>query len=164
MQNDDANLLEATTLNLIKDDAGRLDLEYPAGSLHDIYLVPCFPLSRRGQMVSVRNQDGDEVALLDDLERLPPEARGLAVSELDRSYFMPRITSVLHAEEKLNVLTMDIETDRGERTIQVRNPRRRLRKLPGNRIIVHDADGNRYEIRRLNELSTYAQDALGQYL
>jgi hypothetical protein len=162
---DDTPVLDAAACTCRRNDTGGLDIEIRDGdSFLDVHLIPTFPLSRRRKMVAVRDRDGEEVALIDDVARLNADSRQVAEEELERAYFMPRITEILEAEEELNVLTLECETDRGPRTVQIRNARRSIRKLPHNRVVIRDVDGNRYEIRNLDALSLYARNALTQYI
>ena len=76
--------------------------------------------------------------------------------ELDRTYFPCRITQVHDISVRYHVPTWDVQTDRGRRVFEIRSSRRDLHVLPGGRILINDADGNRYEIpdyRRLERIS-----------
>jgi hypothetical protein len=115
-------------------------------------------------MISVRDAEGEEVGLIDDISMLDGKSRALMQAELEKSYFMPRISNILYCEEKLNVVTMEVETDRGDRTFQIRNVRRNIRNLPHYRIVIKDVDGNRYEIPDWTELPGPARSYLLQYI
>lgn len=157
-------ILKASECKCSRQPSGRLNITFSDGKLEDVHMVPSFPLSRRGRMVAILNAEGEEVAMLDRIGNLDPSSRRVAVEELERSYFMPRIVLIESDKEELGVLTLDVLTDRGSRTIQIRNPRRSFRKLPNNRVAIRDVDGNRYEIRDWTELDRYARELIGQYL
>ena len=157
-------VLDASRCRCRREDNGRLDIAFPGGELEDVQLIPTFPLSRRLRMIAVRNADGDEVALIDDASKLEAASREVMQEELERSYFMPRITNILGAEEKLSILTLEVETDRGPRTIDIRNARRSFRRLARSRVVIRDVDGNRYEVRNWTRLPAYGRDLIGQYL
>lgn len=143
---------------------GRLDIIYPDGEFADVQLIPTFPLSQRHHMVAVLDVEGNEIALIDDVSHFDNESRRVVKDELDRSYFMPRIEDITHAEERLGVLTIETKTNRGERTVQIRNARRSIRKLPNRRVVILDVDGNRYEVKDWMELPAYGRDLLSQYM
>jgi hypothetical protein len=77
---------------------------------------------------------------------------------------MPRIVDVLAIREKLNVLAWDVETDRGQRTFEVRYVRQNVRGLGRQRLIIRDVDGNRYEIRNWRAFPQRAQRLIERYL
>jgi hypothetical protein len=72
-------------------------------------------------------------------------------TELKIEYFMPMITKINSMVENHGVMKFDVETDKGRRIFETRY-REDIRKLSGLRIIIRDADGNRYEIKNHREL------------
>ena len=157
-------VIDASCSECARRESGELDLKYPGGDLLDIQLVPTFPLSRRMRMISVQDTDGNELALIADASEFDGDSRRAVKEELDRSYFMPIVTDIKHAEEKLGVLTLETETDHGPRTAQIRNARRSIRKLSHNRVLIRDVDSNRYEVRDWTQLPAYGRDLLAQYM
>ncbi len=157
-------ILDAAGTTCSRQPSGHLNIAHPEGEWSDVHVTPTFPLSRRNAMVAVRDSTGEEVALLDDISKLDSASREIMTEEMERSYFMPRITDILYAEEKMNVLTLEAETDRGPRTIQLRNPRRAIRKLPRNRVVIRDVDNNRYEIKDWTSLPLYGRELLSQHM
>ncbi len=157
-------ILDAAGVNCSRKPNGHLYVVHSEGEWSDVHVTPTFPLSKRNAMVAVRNTAGEEVALLDDVSKLDSDSREIMSEEMERSYFMPRITDILFAEEKMNVLTIEAETDRGPRTVQLRNPRRAIRKLPHNRVVIRDVDNNRYEIKDWTALPIYGRELLSQHM
>lgn len=160
----DEMVIDAAPVKCSRRDGGGLDMELPGRKLSDVNLIPAFPISGRKRMIAVLDKKGEELGFIDDISKLDSESRAVVKEELERSYFMPRITDIIEAEEKLSVLTLETETDRGERIIQVRNPRQSIRKLPHNRVVIKDVDGNRYEIRDWTSLPSYGRELLVQYM
>ena len=160
----DTPILDCATVACKRGDNGHLRLLCPDREWEDVHFTPTFPLSRRFRLVAVRNPEGNEIAMLDDVAKLDPESKQIVADEMERSYFMPVITDILSVEEKLNVLTLEVETDRGPRTVQLRNPRKSIRKLPRSRVVIGDVDNNRYEIRDWTQLAGYGRELLGQYM
>lgn len=122
------------------------------------------PITDPHRMVSVRDDDGEEVGILADVNELEPVSRQVVLEELERTYFMPRITDILDVEEDLGVVSWRVATDKGERTFQVRNVRQNVRKFRGRRLVIKDVDGNRYEIRDWAALPDPAGKLLQPYL
>jgi hypothetical protein len=127
-------------------------------------VMSAFPLTSPGRMVSVRDEEGQEIGLLDDIHGLDPESRQIIRAELERSYFMPRITDILDVREEHRVVTWEVETNRGPRTFQVRHVRQNVRRMGRRRLVIKDVDGNRYEIRDWMDLPPLAQKLIQIYL
>ncbi|MFP4056053.1 MAG: DUF1854 domain-containing protein [Candidatus Brocadiia bacterium] len=164
MPDHDIALLKASELRVRRDEEGCLILTYggrtqPLGSV-----MGAFPLTRPGRMVSLRNAEGEEIGMLDNVGALDPESRDIMRQELERSYFMPRILDIADIREELNVVTWEVETNRGPRTFQVRNVRQNVRRMGRRRFVVKDVDGNRYEIRDWANLPAPAQKLIEVYL
>ena len=76
--------------------------------------------------------------------------------ELERLYFLPKIVRIRGVTEEYGVLRVEVDTDKGPRTFEVRT-REHIRFLPNGRILLRDLDGNRYEIPRLADLDGFSQ-------
>ena len=157
-------LLDAATLRCLKDTEGRLVISGDTREVRAFSILTAFPITRPGHMVSVRDADGEEVAIIDDISKLDPNSREVVQQELEKSYFMPRITDIIYSEEKLGVLTMEVDTDKGSRTFQIRNIRKSIRQVGKGRVIIRDVDGNRYEIPHWASLYSRGRNILMEYL
>ena len=73
--------------------------------------------------------------------------------------FHRAISSLLGEEH--SVIYMEVETSSGPRTIYVRGYRNKIRALPGNRALIEDVEGNRYEVRNLDSFPKLTRDILG---
>ena len=49
-------------------------------------------------------------------------------------------------KENHGIMKFDVDTDKGQREFETRY-KEDIRKLPAGRVIIKDADGNRYEIK-----------------
>ena len=59
---------------------------------------------------------------------------------------IPKITKVYECYEKHYVLHMVVDTDQGHRQIHIRNRYSDMKLLYDGRVLIRDADDNRYEI------------------
>ncbi len=135
------------------------------GETHTVGTVAmAFPLSNPKRMVVIRDENGGEVGILDDLRGLDADSQQVVREELEKSYFMPHIVDVERINEELDVVTWKVVTDRGARTFQVRSARNSIRKLGGRRLIIRDVDGNRFQIRDWFELSPRARRLVEEHL
>jgi hypothetical protein len=141
-----------TATNLYRDTFGLLKLK-PEDGADEIVVRPmrAFPLSDPEQYVALLDTEGNEVALIPHLAELPPKPRELLVQELEKSYFLPELVRVLEITDDFGIQRWEVETDRGPRVFEVRS-REDLRWLHPGHLIVRDVDGNRYEIKRFDDL------------
>ena len=115
-----------------------------------------FPLTRDDCFIVVQDCDGKEIGSLARLDALDRDSRQAVEDELERAYFTPRIQRIAKVTVANRVPRWEVETDRGPRTFEIYSSRRDVRLLDAGRILVQDADGNRYEIpdyRRLEPAS-----------
>ena len=115
-----------------------------------------FPLTRGDCFIVVQDREGKEIGSLDRLDALDPASRQAVEEELERAYFTPRIQRIVKVTTAYRVPRWEVETDRGPRAFEIYSSRRDVRLLGGGRVLVQDADGNRYEIpdyRRLDPAS-----------
>ena len=156
-------LIKAPDVRFARNAEGRVILRRGGERLVVGNVLSAFPLTRPGRMVSIRDEQGEEVGVLDDVHALDPESRHILLDELERSYFMPRITDIVAVKEDLGVVSWEVETNRGPRTFDVRRVRQNVRRMGLRRLVIKDVDGNRYEIRDWQELPSAAQRLIQVY-
>jgi hypothetical protein len=153
-----------TADNLYRDTFGILKLSRePAGEEIDVRPMRAFPLSDADHFVALLDGDGNEVALIPDLAELPAKPRALLLQELEKSYFVPELVRVLEITDDFGIQRWEVETDRGPRVFEVRG-REDLRWLHPGQLIVRDVDGNRYEIKRFDDLDAPSRLKIEGYL
>jgi len=158
------NMLDPKKVRLHKDAFNRISLtilnekEYP-----EVRPVMSFPITDSESYVSfyeiVDGKRGKEIGIIENIDKLDPESKKLLKAELKREYFMPRIVKINSMTESHGVMKFDVETDKGRRVFETRY-KEDIRRISGNRIIIRDADGNRYEIRNQNELDPRSQSLI----
>ena len=164
MSDESQFILAAEKATFRVDNAGQLSLSTD-GSQYEVGMVArAFPLSEAEKMIVVRDKDGEELAIIDDLTKLDDVSREALSERLEKSYFMPQIKHVYKVEEHLGIVAWDVETDRGRRTFEVRSVRQNTRRIGRWRVIIRDVDGNRYEIKNWGELNEQAQQFIEQYI
>jgi len=164
MTHDEKFVLKASDLRFGRAADGRVvlkigDVLRPVGSI-----MAAFPLSDPHCMVALRDDNGEEIGLLDDARQLDPVSLKIVGEELERSYFMPKITDIFDVQEDLGVVNWEVDTDKGHRVFQVRNVRQNVRKLGRRRLVIKDVDGNRYEVTDTTTLPVPAERLLHPYL
>jgi hypothetical protein len=148
----DLGYLDAAALALRRDELGRLVLSRP--DCEDVVGVKVrqgFPLTEPGRFVSLLDEKDNELGIVTDLADLTPEARQLVEEELELDYFMPRVLRIADVKSSHGVTTWDLETDRGEVRIHVRD-RADIRYMTPTHVVIVDASAVRYEIPDLTKL------------
>jgi hypothetical protein len=156
--------LDTKDLRLRRNDDGSLVMESAGGRRPVANIIGAFPLSGPGQMLSLRDDEGQEIGLIESVRDLDNESREVIREELERSYFMPEIVDILEISEQRNLVEWEVLTDRGQRTFHVRNVRRNVRRLGQSRLVIKDFHGNRYEVRDWMKLPLHAQKLLEPYV
>ena len=73
------------------------------------------------------------------------------MEELQKRYFMPKITKINSLEGHFGVTEWDVETAQGDVEFGMRS-RYDIVTLENGRVLIKDVDGNRYEIENYNKL------------
>jgi hypothetical protein len=150
-----------------QNDIGQLDLRLADGSMHaNVGVVLAFPISRPNRFVYFQDADGKELGLLVDPGRLDRESRDLVLAQTDQSYFMPRITRIARVEERtgIGIARWEVETDRGYSRFDVVSRAESVWYVGKNRVVIRDADGNRYLIEDLTALDRRSRRLADLYL
>jgi hypothetical protein len=145
---------------LVVDEQGRLVLKRPGkDDVVDVRLRRAFPWSQPARLVSVRDSDGKELLLIDDLEPLADGRRKTIERWLGDTSFVPRIVSVVDVDVRFGYQQWKVRTDRGPAEFRVQE-REDIRFLPDGRFRIKDADGTVYEMVRLDELDEASRHAI----
>jgi hypothetical protein len=141
---------------LREDRAKRMVLTIDGQEFADLRPRRVFPLSGRADLVSLLNRNGKETVMLRELDGLDAESRRVLDRALDRMYHAAKILRVDSIVEKLGVGEWQVLTDCGYAIFEVAD-RQGIRRLPGNRVAIADADGNRFEVDDLGRLDKRSQ-------
>ena len=149
----DLSLLSPRDIRLYLDDFDDLTLDL-RGEIHErVGVQRAFPLNAPTKFIVIHDSDGSEIGIVRDLADLAPDSRDALEIALEQAYFMPRILKINSIVSNFYVPTWDVETDRGHRVFEIPSSKRDVRVIDDVRVILRDADGNRYEIvdyRRLD--------------
>ncbi len=156
--------LIADDFDLIVDARGRLVLKRPGlEDVTDVRLRRAFPWSSPGRYVSVRSSEGKELLLISDPATLPPALREMIERQLRDGSFIPRIERIVDVDVRFGYQQWQVQTDRGMAEFRVKE-REDIRFMTDGRYSVKDADGNVYELPRLDQLDHASQRALQSLL
>jgi hypothetical protein len=125
-----------------------------------VSVLRAFPLSEPGRFFSVRDGENKEVGMIIDPAGLSGENRALVHEDLARRYLIPAVHRIHTAQERFGTVDWEMETDRGVCKLTTRNLRENVQRPASGRIILSDVDGNRYDIRNIDELDLRSQQLL----
>lgn len=107
---------------------------------------------------------GDEFGLVRNWRRLDPESRRLVEEELARRYLHPRLTRIISLKEYSGMQVALFETDRGVREVTLRDVRDNVIYLDSNRVLITDAENNRYDVPDISALDRQSRVYLARIL
>ncbi len=125
----------------------------------EVRIRRAMPWSKPDQWISIRNKDGKEVHLIEDLSALPRELRVRVEGALETGSFIPTIRSIERVDVSFGFQTWTVETDRGRAEFRVQE-REDIRFLDDGRFTLKDADGNLYLLPRLDKLDEASRIAV----
>jgi len=96
----------------------------------------------------------EELLLLETIDDLDDISRNIVQEELQRRYFLPRITRVIKTKATFGNRYWEVETDCGRRQFLMKSPETNATWLSDDRCILRDTLGNCYEIKSLKELDS----------
>ena len=152
--------MSTNEFELMRDEQNRLTL-HRAGEEQkaEVRLRRAFPWSDSARYVSVRDAEGKELLLIEDLEGLSAEQRELIERWLSDNTLVPRIISIQDLDVRFGYQQWTVTTDRGPIEFRVQE-REDIRFLPDGRFRIKDADGNVYEMPRIDELDEASRRAI----
>jgi len=156
--------MAARVTRVERNAAGQLVVHLAGGEtpVTDVKLTRYFPWSMPDAYVSVRTDQGREVAVLTDLDELDPDSRETLESELHDKVFNPKLLRILEYRHEFGISYIKAETDRGQVTFQFRG-RHDIRLLSPTRALIRDVDGNTYELPDFNRLDPTGRRYLQRY-
>ena len=80
-----------------------------------------FPVSAADKYITLLDTEGVEIAQIRDLRDLNGEARSVIDNSLADYYLVPVITKIINVTEKFGTLHWTVETERGQRSFDIRN-------------------------------------------
>lgn len=117
-----------------------------------VVLRRVFPLRHPWRYISVADEGGAELGLIDRVDELDPATRALIAEELEVFYGTPRITGIHQIKAEFGFYRWDTVTDRGPRQFYVKGRTENVRVEGSDRLLVTDVENCRYEIAALSAL------------
>jgi len=105
----------------------------------------CFPWSDPSRYISLRDDDGDEVVLLSDLNGVDDESRHVLQSALKQAGFVLEIIRILSIHEDFEIRNWHVITRQGSRRFQTQLDEWPY-EVPGGGLIIQDLAGDLYYV------------------
>lgn len=135
-----------------------VDLEFYDGEKYSL-LQPkrLFPISGLTKYIALLDDKGNDVAIIRNIDNLMPESKEAVQHCLDEFYMIPKIQKLIKRTEKFQIWLWTVETDKGTYTFEIIDAPNSIKVLYDGRILIKDANDNRYEIPDLTKLDKRSQ-------
>lgn len=140
--------IDGPEIKITENDGIFVDVEfYHSGEkLEELEIHRLFPKSGGNKYLVLLDKEGEQKAIIRNADNLLPESKKVVLNALDEYYMIPRITRFIKMTDKFRVWMWTAETDRGIITFEVRNHVSTVKPLYDGRVLIKDANDNRYEI------------------
>jgi hypothetical protein len=155
--------LEGSTELLLRNSGdGRL-FAIVDGEAVAVRLRQCFPWSEPHRHLSLRDEDDEEVALVEDPTTLAPESRRALEQALAEAGFVLEVVRVLSIDEEVEIRQWKVETKHGPRSFQTHLddwPR----TLPLGGLLIRDVAGDLYLLAAPGQMDPRSRELLWAFV
>ncbi len=153
-------ILDPGDVRITRDETGRLKITYGGEDRIVSRVIRSFPLTKASQYISLWD-DEREIGLIERMSDLDANSQRVLAEELEKVYFMPRIKRLIRIKELYGGITeFEVETNRGFRQFSIPN-KNSIRHVTETRILITDADGNKYEIPDTTAMDSRSRSLFG---
>ena len=128
-----------------------------------VWVRRCFPWSAPARLLSLRDDDDTEFALVRDPGELDAASRAVLEDALVAAGFVFDVTRVTAIDEEVEIRHWQVETRQGPRTFQTRLddwPR----TLPHGGLLIRDLAGDLYHLAAPGQLDRHSRDLLWAFV
>lgn len=129
-----------------------------------VTLCRAFPFELKWELISVMDEEENEVGLIRKIEDFEGESKENLLIELKRRYYTSKITRILHMKERYGFSFWKVQTEEGEVNFVLRDTYKSILRVGENSVLMLDVDGNRFEIPDWNRLDRKSCKKLELYL
>lgn len=150
--------IEGPEVRLTENDKIFVDAEFYSGEkFYELEPHRMFPITGLTKYIALMDSEGNEIAVIRDINDLMPESREVVENCLREYYMIPRITKFIKMSERFKIWMWTAETDKGVCTFEIRNHLTAIKPLYDGRVLIKDANDNRYEIPDVNLLDKHSK-------
>lgn len=145
--------IEGPEVKFTENDKIFVDAEFYTGEkFTELELHRMFPITGLTKYIALLDKEGNEIAVIRNIDDLMPDSKKVVENCLREYYMIPRITRFIKMSEKFKIWMWTAETDKGICTFEIRNHITAIKPLYDGRVLIKDANDNRYEIPNINDL------------
>ena len=133
------------------------------GEAVPVRLVRCFPWSAPSRMLSLRDEDDEEVALVAELSDLDDESREALGEALVEAGFVLEVVEVLDVEDDFEIRRWNVRTHQGLRRFQTALDAW-PREAPTGGLLIQDVGGDLFRIPPPEELDARSRKRVWAFL
>jgi hypothetical protein len=122
------------------------------------------PISDPDHYIGLLDGAGKDIGMIREPALLDKESQALIAEDLELRYFVPVVEEVLAVKEEFGTIYWTLRTSRGHMDAIVRHLRDSLQELPGNRVMITDVDGNRFEFPDTTQLDSISLGLILRHL
>ena len=131
-------------LQIVKREDGLLQTEHKGKDVI-VRAQTCYPWSNPGQYISLRDEDDNEIAMIENLTDLPNDSRRVVEESLAESAFVMEIEAVLNRAEEFEIRTWEVVTKQGKRKFQTKRDEW-PETMPDGSLLIRDVAGDLFRI------------------
>ena len=128
-----------------------------------VIAVRAFPVAAPDEGVALVDAEGHELLWIAALDDLSTALRANVERALTQREFMPRILKLNGVSSVVAPCTWDIETDRGNTSLQLKGEED-IRRLSATVLLVTDSHGVQFLIRDLDQMDRHSRKLLDRFL
>ena len=145
--------IEGPEVRFTPNDKIFVDAEFFTGEkFTELELHRLFHVTGLRRYIALVDKDGEAIAVIRNIDELLPESKKVVEDCLNEYYMIPRIKRFIEMSEKFAIWMWTAETDRGVCTFEIRNHLTAVKPLYDGRVLIKDANDNRYEIPDIKKL------------
>ncbi|EJW14895.1 DUF1854 domain-containing protein [Paenibacillus alvei] len=141
-----------STVSFRHTEGGVLELKEEDNVIPEVSIYRAFPFSHAECYLSVRDRDGKEIGIVQELQQLDMNSQAAIQLELKRRYFIPKVNTIVSIREKNNVWKWDVLTDRGSLRFELETLHEHVQPSPDGGMILIDSFGRRCIVPPASEL------------
>ena len=147
--------IEGPEVRITENEKIFVNVEFYTGEkFTELELHRMFPITGLTKYIALLDSEGNEIAVIRNIDDLMPESKKVVENCLREYYMIPRITRFIKMSEKFKIWMWTAETDKGICTFEIRNHLTAIKPLYDGRVLIKDANDNRYEIPDVNTLDS----------
>ena len=123
----------------------------------------CFPWSEPHRYISLRDDDENEIALIDEPGKLDKSSQAAVEQALAEAGFVMKIVKVVEIEEDYEIRSWKVQTRQGQRTFQTMLDDWPL-ILPSGSLLIRDVAGDLFLVDSPDELDEKSRDLISAFV